>query len=465
MRQNVLKYGLVMVLALIASTGLLWADAPVKAKVDTGAHAAVLGNPSYESATNVALPKIEEERSDLTQAIVENEEDSLWRLFIPTIILLVVALLYGIVKICVSEDNRKLFVEMKFSRLLAKVINNAISQDGLSIIGALSILLLLVTISTFVTLLTIRWIDSSSYQEFALSRLGLIGDFSSGVIGTLIAFIVATYAIRTYRLERQQQKEASVSTMLSTMLDLHKQNVKEIKINKTGKSTGFVSGRGAFEQMYEELKVIYDSVIEAIQEEVYSDRNRYAVWIDDTKQKKLAHILSFGYFFYSVELYMIPKAEDDANLYQLCEKAMVKVPKTHRNLQRHNILGHYYRHLYNMVNYIDKNEFSQKYQKKEQYVKLIRSQLSDYEQILLYYDTLSLLGKDWNEPLGKEEISKMNLICKYRIIKNCPNYTYYFGLQPSEVYTKEKEVWDSKKEFFLETDSKWQREALKEILN
>lgn len=461
--KNLLKYCLV-VLAMVASTGLLLADAPVKAVVDTSARVLVQDSSSYDSTVIAPLQQTAEVCGDDTQISEEQERESLWRLFIPAVIIIVLVLLFGVYKICVSEDNRKLFEEKKYLRLCAKVINNAISHDGLSIIGAISILLLLVAVSAFVTLLTIRWMDPSNYQELGLSRLGFIGDFSGGVIGTLVALIVAIYAIRTYRLERQQQKEAYVSAMLSTMLDLHKQNVKEIKINQTGGSSGFVSGRECFEQMYNELKDIYNDVIEAIQTEVYSDRDKYADWIDETKQKKLAHILSFGYFFYSVELYMIPKADDDANLYQLCEKAALSVRKESRDLQRHVILGHYYRHLYNMVNFIDKNEFSQKYQKKELYVKLIRSQLSDYEQILLYYDTLSLLGKEWNEPLGKKEISKMNLICKYRLIKNCPNYMYYFGLKPTEVYANEKEVWDNKKEYFLETDSKWQQEAFKEML-
>ena len=129
----------------------------------------------------------------------------------------------------------------------------------------------------------------------------------------------------------------------------------------------------------------------------------------------------------------------------------------YRQLNRHIVLGHYYRHLFNMVNYIEKNEHIKNYDKKEKYVKIIRSQLSDYEEILLYYNSLSHLGVDWNksprEPQEEMHKENMSLICKYRLLKNCPSYIQYFGIEPKETYIEEIKVWkEEEKEMFFETD-------------
>ena len=118
-----------------------------------------------------------------------------------------------------------------------------------------------------------------------------------------------------------------------------------------------------------------------------------------------------------------------------------------------------------MVNYVDQSDFSLKYKNKEKYIKIIRSQLSDYEQVLLYYDTLSLLGMDWDETSGEEKKDEMNLIGKYRLLKNCPYYIEYFGIKPSVTYRKEIEAWNREGEMFFETDIKQLIPKLYKLLN
>ena len=470
MKQNLLKYGLVMVLAMIASMGLLWAEEKesVGVKSDTTAQVEAIDSLSCDSAAKIPVLQKEEVGNDKERDAEQKEGASLWTLMLPAIIIISLALMYGIYAIFSSKDNRKLIKEKKFLRACAKVINNAVPQDGLSVIGAISILLLLITISTFLLLLTTRWADSSNYHEFGLQRLGQIGDFSSGVIGTLIAFIVAIYAIRTYKLERQQQNEASVSAMLSTMLDLHKQNVSEIEVTYYHTAKKKYKGRDAFEVFVSELREIYGVVYEAINKIIAQGPEQYGEWSSESNKKRLAHMLSYGYFFYDVDTYLITD-EGGSALFMLSEmvraEARQKIPEKMQDLQRHMILGHYYRHLFNMVNFIDKHSFTSKYEKKSFYVKLIRSQLSDYEQILLYYNSLSTLGFDWNKPLGKAEIDEMNLICKYRLVKNCPYYIPYFGIDPrTEMYEKEKQAWWKKKELFLETDPQGQKRTLDEMV-
>jgi len=71
-------------------------------------------------------------------------------------------------------------------------------------------------------------------------------------------------------------------------------------------------------------------------------------------------------------------------------------------------LGHYYRHLYQMVGYVDQQTIDiDKYE----YVKTIRAQLSTHEEALLLINSLTPVGKDWWQK---------DLIVTYRLVQNLP---------------------------------------------
>jgi hypothetical protein len=73
-------------------------------------------------------------------------------------------------------------------------------------------------------------------------------------------------------------------------------------------------------------------------------------------------------------------------------------------------LGHYYRHLYQMVRYVDGQPNELRIEKYE-YVKTIRAQLSTHEQALLLINSLTPIGRNWWD---------MNLINEYRLVQNIP---------------------------------------------
>lgn len=103
-------------------------------------------------------------------------------------------------------------------------------------------------------------------------------------------------------------------------------------------------------------------------------------------------------------------------------------------------LGHYFRHLYQLVHFVNKQTFLS-YQEKYDYLKTLRAQLSTYEQGVLLYNSLSSLGYKWEyqaDPIGIQ-INKNNdfrlslnneLITKYNLIKNLPQgIIKTFGIQ------------------------------------
>ncbi|OQX95815.1 hypothetical protein B6I21_03465 [candidate division KSB1 bacterium 4572_119] len=72
-------------------------------------------------------------------------------------------------------------------------------------------------------------------------------------------------------------------------------------------------------------------------------------------------------------------------------------------------LGHYYRHLYQTTKYVDTQKININ---KYEYVKTLRAQLSNHEQVLFCYNILSNLGKNWIDE---------KLVIKYKMIKNIPH--------------------------------------------
>lgn len=334
----------------------------------------------------------------------------------------------------------------------AKKINSIFTYERVTKCIWYSILAIIIASVSYLTLILLRHYFPK-FHLFSISNFGLFGDFVGGVIGTIVAVIAALYIIKTYKKQIEQGNKQSFEKAFMLMLELHRQNVHEIEI--TINSNEKLSGKRVFKNLVDELRLLYEDVYSTIEQLVPSD-DRYQKWSDVSERKKLAHELSYGYFFYDIDSYFLTIDKNDI-LYDLCEAVRSNIKNEHPlksdilYLQRHAILGHYYRHLFNMVNWVDSSK-AIKTEEKQKYCKLIRSQLSDYEEILLYYNTLSFLGKEWNEPLGKTDTKEMNLICKYRLLKNCPYYLYYFGIRPMETYVIEDEAWRKKGELFFETD-------------
>lgn len=118
----------------------------------------------------------------------------------------------------------------------------------------------------------------------------------------------------------------------------------------------------------------------------------------------------------------------------------------------HNVLlGHYYRHMYQMLKLVESASFLDE-KEKYRYAKQLRAQLNDDEQVLLYYNSLSDIGKDWIVDLGQKNRKKMCLIARFRMIKNIPYYKDIKGIQPQEFFVKEIMSYKKDNESFFEVE-------------
>jgi hypothetical protein len=102
-----------------------------------------------------------------------------------------------------------------------------------------------------------------------------------------------------------------------------------------------------------------------------------------------------------------------------------------------NELGHYFRHLFQTVQYLNNEIFAQKdksnskkrsliqddtHKDLEQlpavqynYLRMLRAQLSDFESLLLYYHSYSCYGNEWRDEKKGRLLEKFNILKKMRL--------------------------------------------------
>lgn len=84
-------------------------------------------------------------------------------------------------------------------------------------------------------------------------------------------------------------------------------------------------------------------------------------------------------------------------------------------------LGHYFRHLFQSYKFLESSS-SLDDKKRYSYGKMLRAQLSTYEQALLFINSVSSIGMKWEytPELSSDNKTYSKLITKYNIIKNLP---------------------------------------------
>src|SRR5690554_2913350 len=210
------------------------------------------------------------------------------------------------------------------------------------------------------------------------------------------------------------------------LLNIHNQNVNNITIKN---NTETVSGRRAFDNLVDELHFIILLLASKYQE----------------IPLKVIINKSYSYFFFGVKDYLRPGYDEEVNqlniLRNLSEKnydnfftyfkklkldyRKIRYPKLNFFvLQGHSSeLSLYYRFLFMMV----KNVVSQKdeilsYSEKREYLKILRTQLSNSEQILLYYNWYADFGEKWEDESNK-------YFTDYRMIHNIHSDKMYPDLE------------------------------------
>ncbi len=319
-------------------------------------------------------------------------------------------------------------------------------------------------------------IDLTGYGSIGDALGGIMNPFiaAAGVITTFLAFLMQVKANEQQRelfnkqiveertrfqkelnVQQKQEKEAALEQRFYEMLRLHKENVGEMTFAiRTINGPDFeIEGRKVFVAMLGELEVIYAIV-----------KNYFP------QEEKNFHIdLAYSYFFQGIGPQDVAFSKTPSmDNHTKAVKAIIQVNEVHRcngalsgGLQgidfhtgnrikqypsfylghgHSSQLGHYYRHLYQTVKYVAKqDEDLLSYEEKRSYLRTLRAQLSNEEQALLFNNSKSKFGKKWNSKENK-------FFTDYRMIHNLNNSLLLHDF-------------DLKKEFDLENAPEYRKEA------
>ncbi|WP_405211195.1 putative phage abortive infection protein [Dokdonia sp. Asnod2-E02] len=249
---------------------------------------------------------------------------------------------------------------------------------------------------------------------------------------------------REFKIQNQTLQIQKFENQYYKMIDLHRGNVGEfsipffdllgdsptstINISIEKKSPNIilreVTGKKGFVDMAKELKYCFECSLNILMEE-----NNFGYQKED--------VLSFAYsiFFWGVysdfaDSKMIEiehqnivkntlKLEQDDYKSNLYQGGSQKIKTRYVPFQGHESrLAHYYRHLFQTVKYVtfqvDNSVIS--YKEARQYLRVLRAQLSNSEQLMLYYNYICGFGSNWDR-LGTKSYG---FFTRYRMIHNLP---------------------------------------------
>lgn len=305
-----------------------------------------------------------------------------------------------------------------------------------------------------------NYILADSEHTVSMPETGNIGDFVGGVVGTILSFASVILLILTLTDQRDQNKLERFGQTFYEMLHIHNDNVTSMKLKDVDNTTG----RDVFTKLVTDYEHIFDivhSCLENIRSLVplsgkdMKEKNvileRMQEYLKDKQRAiRLNMRIAYGFFFYGSEKFLLKSELPAEN--EILEHVKHLLVLGNNLVCSHNVLlGHYYRHMFQMLKLVENASFLDE-KEKYGYAKQLRAQLNDDEQVLLYYNSLSDIGKDWIVALGQKDRKKMCLIARFRMIKNIPYYKEIKGLQPQEFFKTEMMSYNGNNESFFEVE-------------
>lgn len=355
----------------------------------------------------------------------------------------------------------------------------------------------------------------TSYSVIDLTETGQIGDTIGGVMGPVIAIVASALTFLAfwvqYQANQEQRKEiASNKTEIArqqekylldkfenelmTKMNFYQETVRSLRYCK-------YEGKVTFKYFLNELKLTYEVIehcyIQWLNGGMHNPRPEYEksfrnfcteLMTDEIALRSFLNETSYVLFFYGKPYYPVSDTKENQGrvvlmdeLYKRAQKVeksisedsaynfynyqsignmkYYKYTAPHAIMQGHsNQLGQYYRLLFNIAETIDKCTLTGiGYEQKYEYFKQLRCLMTDEEQALFYYNSISSIGKAWNTHryTGADDIGfdTMGLVGKYSMIKNLPPRFPFFGYMPMEYYKEETLYFKNNGRKFYEHDS------------
>lgn len=234
---------------------------------------------------------------------------------------------------------------------------------------------------------------------------GQLGDFVGGYIGTL--FVLGSIVLLYLNLKNQRNTTELLSfeTKYFELIKMHRDNVAEMVLQKT-------SGRKIFVLLIREFRLIL-TIVKDVSAQCNLQLNRsqlihvayYCLYFGTGPNSSRMLINSLNEF----DENFINTLEAELNNFYVKQKIKNERKLGYVPFEGHQSrLGHYYRHLFQAIHYVHKQELDIN---KYELIKTIRAQLTTHEQALLLLNSLTPIGENW---------WNKKLITKYKLVKNIP---------------------------------------------
>ncbi|GLU43877.1 putative phage abortive infection protein [Allomuricauda sp. NBRC 101325] len=294
------------------------------------------------------------------------------------------------------------------------------------------------------TMPSLSGLDFTETGEIGDTLGGIMNPFIAiaGVTLTFLAFYIQYKAnVQQRTLFRHEMDFNKFENQFYEMLRLHKDNVNEISLDLAFDSTiggqlntniEQIRGREAFGYFLEELKIIY-----------YVIKKNFEINSKEDRVKMAYEIFFNGVSYYKkmpINTEERRKFREDVlknldyinngnrsvgqrgNVYRFREFVYEKSDYASAESLSYNLfqghsdkLAHYFRHLFQTVKFITKqDEKFIPYEDKRNYLRILRSQLSNQEQGMLFYNWMSSYGRKWENEQNK-------FFTDYRMIHNLYN--------------------------------------------
>lgn len=310
------------------------------------------------------------------------------------------------------------------------------------------------------------------YSDF--TNTGQIGDTIGGtmspfvaIAAALLTFIAFWVQYKANQAQTRQFLRQDTDTKIDRfenkfyeLLRLHKENVDEVSIDGYERQ---IDNRKAFVFMYREFR--YTFFVAKEQYNILRSSKELKTEYNDQQILRLAYIFfyagvginsdkltkamggdSFDTIFYNkvrgrLDDLQTELSKSESKKEYTSNKSLIEIkleglgtahfPRIYRPFKGHlTRLGHYYRHLFQTIKFVVKHEKDGLISKTEalEYLRTLRAQLSDHEQVMLYYNAVAGFGKAWID---------RNYFTEYKMIHNLPLPLADFGVTPEEKFKNE----------------------------
>lgn len=316
------------------------------------------------------------------------------------------------------------------------------------------------------------WDRNYNLNTIESDVFGQYGDFIGGVVGTFFAFISIVLVYETLSVSNKQLKiqensvkEQQVENHFFELLKIHIENVNKIKKDYSN----------FFEDSIECMNIIYkimrgitrhddmgfnyhphSNVVIAMSYLLfYYGSNKNNIKTIKSILAKFCKDYEYEYNEEAISDYLehfnnklrIEDLKTEKKLRQQCVLYIIDNNDKINLTNKEAILGNYFRHLYQTVIYINNSIIG--FTKKYEYIKTLRAQLSSYEQLLLFWDSLSPIGYSWEWRYKRKKelnmvdtsVPKQTLITTFHLIKNIPAGYENEEIKPQSFYSKVNYDW------------------------